>query len=255
MKYLLKHKTIITIILSLIIIFLIYSVNADKKIRYIALGDSLAAGQNPYGKIDYGYTDYVANYLNKNSLLKTYSKTFAKSGYRTIDLKNDINQNKTVKLKQEDLNIKKALREANLVTLSIGANDFLEKLNSSIYSVNLPPVENLTKIVDEVIDSVDKTIVLIKKYAKGHLIVIGYYNPLPKLLNSSTKQLDEVFAYTKEKYQNICNKNQATYIDIYELMKKHPEYLPNSFDIHPNIKGYEAISKEIINVLDKTVKN
>ena len=61
-----KYKKLIISILVFLSIFLIYVFANDKRMNYIALGDSLAAGQNPYGQISYGYADYISNYLKNH---------------------------------------------------------------------------------------------------------------------------------------------------------------------------------------------
>lgn len=249
MKKFFKHKSLLVLLVAILSTFLIYTVNADKKVRYIALGDSVAAGQNPYGEIGYGYTDYIANYLEKNDLLKSYTKDYAVSGYRTRDVLNDIKTGKLVTINGVETDIKKALRESNLVTISIGANDFLERINLEVRNLTLPSLDNLKVVIDEVMENVDKTIGEVRKYAKGKVIMVGYYNPLPRVLTDDT-MMDEVFSYAKEKYETIANKYQAEYIDVYEVMKKETDYLPNPFDIHPSTKGYEMIAKQVIDHLE-----
>ena len=85
-----KHLKLLITFLALGLIMTIYVVSADKKITYVALGDSVAYGQDPYGKPGYSYADYLKNYLSKNDLLRAYTKEFTKSGLRTTDLINDI---------------------------------------------------------------------------------------------------------------------------------------------------------------------
>ena len=126
----------------------IYVVSADKKITYVALGDSVAYGQDPYGKPGYSYADYLKNYLSKNDLLRAYTKEFTKSGLRTTDLINDIRSSKTITFNKEIQSIKKILREANLVTISIGANDFLEQISFNLDKNQLLNVEVLQHKVD-----------------------------------------------------------------------------------------------------------
>ena len=60
------------------------------KIYYLSLGDSLALGQNPYGNIGYGFSDYVSDYLREKGILEFYTKKYSVSGYRTTDLIRDI---------------------------------------------------------------------------------------------------------------------------------------------------------------------
>ena len=53
----------------------------QQKIDYLALGDSLAAGQTPYKEFGKGYADYLAQQLNKVGVLASFNKQFAQSGY------------------------------------------------------------------------------------------------------------------------------------------------------------------------------
>ena len=87
-------KKFIIMVLFVGLPILIYLMTIDNKIYYVALGDSLAAGQNSYGKIAYGYADYIADDLRTKNKLELYTKDFAVSGHRTTDLINDINNNK-----------------------------------------------------------------------------------------------------------------------------------------------------------------
>ena len=53
-----KHIKLIFTILTVVIIYLIYILTPTNHITYLALGDSFALGENPYGEISYGYSDY-----------------------------------------------------------------------------------------------------------------------------------------------------------------------------------------------------
>ena len=113
----------------------------------------------------------------------------------------------------------------------------------------------LQQKVDEIIPQVEETIKEVKKYAKGNILVIGYYNPLPQVLKYNVKEMDQLFAYVNEKYQTICKKEEVYYIDVYEEIKAHPEYSPNPLDIHLNAAGQEEIAKKIIAYLEKNILN
>ena len=54
-----KFKKIIFLILVVLTIFLTYKYFNNDKLNYIPLGDSVAAGENSYGELGYGYVDYV----------------------------------------------------------------------------------------------------------------------------------------------------------------------------------------------------
>jgi lysophospholipase L1-like esterase len=247
-------KTIIFILIIGIPI-MIYLMTVDNKVYYLALGDSLAAGQNPYGGTSYGYTDYVSDYLKGKNKLSFYTKKFAISGYRTTDLINDINQNKYVLIDNKKISIKHALTKADVITLSIGANDLFYKMGITNIDFAYYNSANLNKYVDEVILDIEKLAVLIRKYCKEDIILVGYYNPLWNMRKIYAKDLDPIFVYANEKLKVLSKKYNLYYADIHKLFEKNKDFLPNPLDIHPSNEGYSAISKEVIKIINAKVLN
>lgn len=244
-----KNLKILVLILILVTVYIIYSVFSPnkEKINYVALGDSLAEGMNSYNAIDYGYADYIMDDLKSNKKLGAYTKAFTKSGYTTNDLREDINNNKNIfdTATNKTINIKKTLRESDLVTISIGANDFLRGLSIANFSERVSNVEESKEEIDKIVEKVEDLIILIKQYAKGQIILVGYYNPLPALTDAKS-QIDEIVIYANNKYSSLAEKLEIDYVDIFSTLDNKRNFLPNPVNIHPNTKGYEAISKEII---------
>lgn len=243
-----KNKVrLLVFILSIITVFLTYKLYSGqtKKIYYVALGDSVAEGLNPYGKVEYGYPDFIKDYLEKEDNLKFYTKKFAKSGYTTNDVKNDIENGKEIEENGERINIKKALRESNLVTVTIGANDFLRGISFENLDGKINDVKEMKREVDKISKDVKEVLELVKKYAKGNIILTGYYNPIPR--DEAHKELiDEIIKYSNEKYEEICDDLNITYVDIFDTIGQNIELLPSPLDIHPSVKGYEEIAKALI---------
>lgn len=236
-----------TIVFSLIILvtFLTYLFFHDTKIQYVVLGDSLAAGQTPFGeKSGYGYSDYIKDYLEENNRLKSYIKEYAKSGYTTEDILEDLADNKKVYLEGHETNLRKALRESDLVTLSVGANDFMKDIR--LDDLDLSNTDLYIQKVDAIMQSFHETLKEIRKYAKNKLVVVGYYNPFPLLFRTSEKEVDTLFRYIDNSFDAVCSLYDADYVSVYQLFKNHWEFLPNPFDIHPNLKGYEGIANLVI---------
>ena len=231
-KKLLKLASLIIIV---ILVFEIYTVGKTNKLYYVPLGDSIALGQNPYGETGYSYADYLKDYLKKHKKLSYYTKEYPKSGYTTENILSDIYNNPK---------LKKDLRESDLVTLSIGANDLLHKI--SFHDVEITKLLKLKAEVKKIIPNLNNCLREIRKYAKGKIIIVGYYNPIPFLFNTSGNDLDELFAYIDEEYNKLATKYNCEYISIYQLFKKNNSYLPNTSDIHPSLKGYKGIANEII---------
>lgn len=249
-----KIRNLLILVFILIVVYIIYSTFSPNKskLNYVALGDSIAEGMNCYNIVDYGYADYIMDHLKNNKRLGTYTKGFSKSGYTTEDLAEDIDNNKNIiDLKtNETINIRRALRESDIVTISIGANDLIKGLSIVEFATKLTDLDETKEEIDEIADEVESLIISIKQYAKGQIILIGYYNPLPTY-KFAKSQIDEIVIYANNKYKEIADKLEIDHINIFELFDANPKFLPNSSNIHPNIKGYEAISKEIIKKITK----
>ena len=250
-----KITRIIVILLLLMLPIVIYVTNIDKKIYYLALGDSLAIGQNPYGKIGYGYSDYVGDYLKNKKVLEFYTKKYAVSGYRTTDLIRDINDNKKIIVDNQEITIKNALTNADIVTLSIGANDLFYKLGLTNANVFLENPEQVKPYIDEVLIDIEKLIILIKLYCKEDIIMVGYYNPLWQMNISHAEKTESLFLYANNKMKLLADKYNVYYVDIYELFKENNDFLPNPLDIHPSNSGYKAISDQIITIIEENILN
>lgn len=246
-----KHKRLLFLVTLIVVVgfsvVFIYNHTYNLKLNYVSLGDSVAAGRNPYGVDDYGYTDYIKDYLKRGEKLSNYAD-YAVSGYTIDDIINDINLNK--KGLNSKTNIKRDLRESDLVTISIGANDFIKDLDLAKISGFLKNKSIALLRVDDIINKIDELLILVQKYAKGNIVVVGYYNPLPRLVKYKDT-INEIVNYADQQYEDICNKNGVKYIKISHLILKNEDYLPNPLDIHPSKEGYYIISKEIIEYINK----
>lgn len=245
MKNLIK---LLVFCVALFTVFITYKAftKESSKIYYIPVGDSIAEGMNSYGAIEYGYTDYVKDYLEKKDRLKFYTKSFSKSGYTTQDVKNDINNNKMIKVDNQSIYITEALRESDLVTISIGANDFIKGI--SIYEVDslIQDIKSVKKKIDSIGTNVKEVIELIKKYAKNQIILVGYYNPFPRMTEYKDK-IDEIIKYVNHMYEQIAEDEKIEYIDIFDIFEKNTQDLPNPMNIHPMESGYKKIADKVIN--------
>lgn len=91
----------------------------NKKINLVVLGDSESRGMNYTGRHGAGYGDFLASDLKKANKLASY-RNFSKSGARTLD---------QIQLFSESRAVKTALKDADIVTLTLGANDLLQYIN------------------------------------------------------------------------------------------------------------------------------
>ena len=235
-------KKIFCLLILIIIVYTIYYFNHTEKINYISIGDSLSLGMDANGNTNYGYSKYIANYLKDKNMLKKYNNTFSSSGTRITDLLNDIKINKTITKNNQSLSIKKCLRESNLVTLSIGTDDILSKITFSTNTVETLTNENIIEIANSNLKSLDSLLNEIRKYAKGNIILIGYYNTI----DNNSIIIERLYSYLITKTKKITAKYDIEYLDIYNTFKKNKDYLPNPTNFYPSTRAYEDIANKII---------
>ncbi|WP_320163408.1 GDSL-type esterase/lipase family protein [uncultured Trichococcus sp.] len=266
--------------LSTVAIGKVSAAENNKSIDYVALGDSLAAGQKPtaigsastklYGT---SYPKFIRDDLSSNGLLNSYAN-FGMSGYETWNVAND--------LMTTDSATQNAISEAEIITLDIGANDLLayleaeegdvsnlldrlaymdqDQINYLIYQMDLLK----SSAVPYTVYQVSTIVAQIKTLnPDAQIYVMGYYNAFSFLNDFSDDpalqskidilipELEELIqAYNIVLEQAITAMSYQspgiTYVSTWEAMggdvnSNARTYLP--LDIHPTVQGYRAIAQ------------
>jgi len=210
--------------------------NKEKhKIDYVALGDSLAAGQTPYHQYDKTYPDYLVKRFEQSQYGVSYDN-FGVSGYTSENLKNGILNNPEV---QDEI------KKANLITIDIGANDLLAKLKTDPAHVtdSLMTVANNLQVILQTIDSLNPNV---------QVLVMGYYNPFPHYSQEQQASLLPLLEALNKTIEDRSIANGDKYVPMTQVIEKNEEqYVPNPEDIHLNLKGYQVVAKEFWKNIDK----
>lgn len=230
-------KKIIVIGFVILAIFIIYLSNLDKKVYYLALGDSLVS-ENFDGNLDLGYFSYVSDYLKGQEKLEKEVFGYLKDDYRATDVINDIEENEKLKIDDQKITIKNALIKADLITLTVGNADFLKRVLTKSYS-------ELYDYIDQASKDLDKLLKLIREYCKEDIILIGYYMPL------KTIDDEDLMDYLNRKFENICDNYDVEYIRIDSLFID--DAILDADNIHPSTEGNKLIADEVITVIDNTL--
>ena len=175
---------------------------------YVALGDSLTAGQGAR----HGYVDRLYDRL-AHEHPGTVLHNLASSGATTADVLR-VQVPRVAKLRPR------------LVTLAIGTNDLTD--GTSVNEV----LGNLATIVASLRATGAAVVVT-------NLPAVGLAPAVPPAYRA---QIDGLVRSANAAIQAICQKNQATLFDLYALSKteipRHPEYF--SWDgYHPSDDGYD----------------
>lgn len=233
-------KKILTLIIVILSIFLIYLGFKDKDIYYLSLGDSIALGMNPYGNKDYGYADYVKDYLSGKNVLETYVSDLVNSNKRATDIIKEISENVEVNVNGKKKKLQHILIKSDLVTLSLGMNDLLGNVNIN----NDFNMTDLYTKLEQTCKDFEELFKLLREYCKEEIVFIGLYNP------TNNNELDEFFEYANKKLEKLSSIYDIDYIDISNELKDK-KYFPNINSNFPNKEGYKIIADKIIEIIDK----
>ena len=212
-----KKILISTLIIMLIVI--IYNVFKDNKIYYVSINDKTG---------DYLYKDYIKDYLDELDKLEKYTD-ISISDDRITDLIRNIKDNKVY----GDKTFQNILIKADLLTLSIGYNDIISKLNK--YNTY-----KMYGYIDTFILDLDNLFSVLREFDKEKIIMLGYYNPY-------SDEYDDMIKYINQKVEDLSSKYHIEYINISDVNN----YISNK---NINIEGEHIIFDRIRCIIDDKIK-
>ncbi|PSL25979.1 lysophospholipase L1-like esterase [Planomicrobium soli] len=230
-------RIVVAALLALVFSSSSFSAHAAIKVPaiYVALGDSLAAGQTPDSKIDTGYADLIAQELSRHQPVAFYTKQLAFPGFTTRDVLERIQSEQA----------KEALASANIITLSAGANDLLRLVQSNpeegslaFQQIQADFALNEARINMEAILSE-----LEKRAPNADVYVMGYYFAYPHVRENQKEGTAEQLDRLNEILKNSATKAGATFVSVDKKFGKNgTDKVPNPSDVHPNLLGYQAMA-------------
>lgn len=225
------------------------------KTNYVALGDSLAAGIDPQGKQGEGYADMIAAKIEGENALAAFNKGFAKSGYKTSDVLQDIKKDVTRDIigkgyTKKTASLKDSIRNADIITISAGANDVLQYVKANSLTGGLEYDQQKLaaglKEVGENLTSIQNEIKKLNPQAKVY--VMGYYNPFPYLATDGQPMVDALLNQLNGAIKASTAGAGSVYVDTKDAIAgDYREFLPNPQNIHLSIKGYEQVAEKFWN--------
>lgn len=246
-------KSMISLILTLAFVLPSQAVLAQEDYDYVALGDSLAFGITEQNGIGPGYADFFAELLEDEVEVTSFNKGFSFPGYTTVDVLDDLNQNvkkaSIGKPENVDLTISDAIREAEIVTLSIGANDVLRTLTRDEQGLLVFDIADVMASINQMSQNVAEILQQVKDLNPTvEVYVMGYYNPFPAL-TSQASQIDLLVGQMDLAVKKVVEAHGMHYVLVSDVIASDfPTYLPNPENIHPSEAGYKVIAEQFSKV-------
>lgn len=213
--------------LIVIAIFLIYLGFMDRDVYYLNLMD--------YGE---AYHEKIRSFFSDKKMLEEDVLGFVEEQMRITELTSLLEDNKKITLHDKNIPIKNSLIKADLVTVSVGLNDFLSKM--VLYEKN---VHRMYEYIDELSEDLEKLFETMRMYCKEDIIFLGYYNPFLE-----NEDLSLVFRYLNDRYSSICEKYDIFYLSTTDIVSDPSDFVDST---SLSLGGIEKISSKLIETIEK----
>lgn len=212
-----------------------------RDIKVVTLGDSLTEGVGGPAKKG-GYLPYLKERLEK------------KKGIQTADLLNfGVGGNRTTQLldRLETKEIADAVKQADLIIITIGGNDMMKVVSENISSLEVEDFKQESKLYGEHLNQIMMKIRQLNQTSS--IALLGLYNPFTNWF-SDIEEINEVIDDWNTTSQTILSQYEdAYYVEVFELFERNIDELLYKDHFHPNDKGYQLIAEEIYSKLDEQV--
>lgn len=207
-----------------------YFFNED--IHIVSIGDSLTQGVGDEEN-NGGYVGILDERINQDSTLAKLDN-FGKAGNRTDQL--------IERLSDEDITA--AIEQADIVIVTIGANDIMKVFKENILNVTLDKFkaeepayrERLQTIIDEISE----------KNGRAQIFLVGFYNPF-KGYFTDIDELEHIVNDWNDIGESVVSENnQTNFVPIKDIFDEPEETILSGDNFHPNHHGYELIAERIL---------
>ncbi|MCD5325729.1 MULTISPECIES: SGNH/GDSL hydrolase family protein [Pontibacillus] len=204
-------------------------------INIVAIGDSLTQGVGDSSG-NGGYVGIIEETLQENNQ-DFQIQNFGKRGNRTDQLLD--------RLKEEE--IAASLQEADVVVITIGANDIMKVVKNNFTSLAYDDFRSELPQYEDRLSSIFKTIRSLNEDA--HIYLVGLFNPFEQYF-SDIPELDQIIYDWNRTSKDVVDRySNVNYIPIKDLFSGSSEDLYYEDNFHPNLKGYRLMAERILSYL------
>jgi len=212
--------------------------------KMVGLGDSLTAGFGDETKNN-GYVGRVKDYLEESKYInEVIVENFGVKGYKTTNV---------IKKLKEDEELRNKIEEADIIVMTIGANDLMAVVKDNIFSLTYEPFRQEKERYQ---DRILEILTLIRELnPQASLYFVGLYNPF----KSAFPDFPEVDMIIEE-WNNVSKKilardEKATFVSIFDVFSNHEnENLLYKDEFHPSDVGYTYIAERVYRAIEQDRK-
>lgn len=211
----------------------------SERIDIVAIGDSLTKGVGDETD-NGGYVGILDEHLNDEINKNVHFTNLGKPGNRSDQL--------LQRLEEED--IQAEIEKADIILITIGANDVMRVFQNNITSLSIDAFEEELPSFSVRIAAVADRITNLNEDA--NIYFIGFYNPYYHYF-PDIEELDEIITRWNEKLEEVTKQyDHVFFIPIKDSFDDAMFDFLAEDNFHPNYQGYELIAEQITtDLIDK----
>ncbi|MGI8313531.1 SGNH/GDSL hydrolase family protein [Halobacillus mangrovi] len=209
----------------------------------VAIGDSLTQGVGDSTDNE-GYIGILENTFNSNEQRERIDiENYGKRGNRTDQL--------LERMQAEDLS--NSLREADLVLITIGANDVMKVVKNNFTSLNYKDFVSAQKDYEAQLNGIIQRVEHLNPDASIYLV--GLYNPFDHYFNNIPELGQIISDYNRISKSVINEYDQATFIPVRDIFTgAETELLWEEDHFHPNERGYKKMAERVLEYIRSDIE-
>jgi lysophospholipase L1-like esterase len=207
----------------------------DKKM--VSIGDSLTQGVGDETESG-GYVG-ILNHTFEDNHMNISIENFGKRGNRTDQL--------LARLENEE--ISSAIKDADIVLITIGANDIMKVVRNNYTNLNIEPFQ------EEKIKYIERLTAIFYKINElnpdTQIYLIGFYNPFERYFGD-IEQLDMILNDWNQAGETVTEEfENVYYIPTEDIFSNSTINLLAEDNFHPNTSGYKLMAQRVLEYLSK----
>lgn len=225
-----RYKLLLIILLGASATFLINFITFKNKINLVSLGDGFSLGMTPYNVAGPSFNDYLKENLESQKKLDNYNNEFSQSHLRIHELNDYLEDNALGKFTR--IPIKQTIASADIITLSIGLDEFAD----------LSIQNNLsTEAMDNYLKEIEIFLQTIREFYDKKIIMVGLY-PAYKFDQKDAIEINNSL-------KKICGKYDTYFLDIIAYYLNDSYYLDKT-SYYLNYQAHKKIANDLTKMLN-----
>lgn len=204
----------------------------SREVNIVAIGDSLTRGVGDASNGG-GYVGILERSINQEKHVATF-ENFGVPGNRTDQL--------LKRLGQEE--IQDSLEIADIILITIGANDIMEVAKRNITNLELEDFVSERQFYEKRLNEILETVQTYN--SKAEIYLLGIYNPFEKYFGEIDELNMIVDAWNDTSNSITLEMDHITFVPVVDLFKESDEDIFADDNFHPNYQGYYLIAERVL---------